>query len=122
MLSSSPSPRFASAHSLDCWPNRVACAIVAHNEADRIERAILHKSYCDFAQIVVKAISYYRTQREEGIAPSHVGWLRLFIKFSYQFFPYNFLRRHVFGGSDGVAYATALSIGRWARIFILKGW
>jgi hypothetical protein len=43
-------------------------------------------------------------------------------EFPFQFFKYYFLRRHVFGGADGFAYATALAMGRWARIFILKGW
>jgi glycosyltransferase involved in cell wall biosynthesis len=83
---------------------------------------ILHKSYRDFAHIITKTIGYYRLQLEEGIAPSHVGWLRMFTEFPYQFFRYYILRRHIFGGADGFAYATALSIGRWARIFILKGW
>lgn len=83
---------------------------------------VLHKSYRDFAHIVVKTIGYYRAQRREGIAPSHVGALRLFTELPFQFFKYYVLRRHVFGGADGFAYATALSIGRWARIFILRGW
>jgi glycosyltransferase involved in cell wall biosynthesis len=83
---------------------------------------ILHKSYRDFGHIVVKTVGYYRMQRQEGIAPSHVGRLRLFTEFPYQFFKYYILRRHIFGGADGFAYATALSIGRWCRIFILKGW
>ena len=83
---------------------------------------ILHKSYRDFAHIITKTVSYYRMQREEGIEPSHAGCLRLFTEFPYQFFRYYFIRRHIFGGADGFAYATALSIGRWCRIFILKGW
>ena len=40
MPGSSPSPCSASAPLLAAGPNRVACAIVAYNEADRIERAI----------------------------------------------------------------------------------
>lgn len=88
----------------------------------RLKGSILHKSYRDFAHVIVKTIGYYRMQREEGIAPSHVGNLRLLTELPYQFFRYYFLRRHIFGGADGFAYATALSIGRWARIFILKGW
>jgi glycosyltransferase involved in cell wall biosynthesis len=83
---------------------------------------ILHKSYRDFAHIVVKTIGYYQLQRKEGIAPSHVGFLRMAFEFPFQFFKYYILRRHIFGGADGFAYATALSLGRWARIFILKGW
>ena len=83
---------------------------------------ILHKSYRDFAHVITKTVGYYRMQREEGIAPSHVGFLRMFVEFPFQFFKYYFLRRHIFGGGDGFAYAAALSIGRWARIFILKGW
>jgi glycosyltransferase involved in cell wall biosynthesis len=83
---------------------------------------ILHKSYRDFAHIITKTVGYYRLQREEGVKLSHVGSLRLFTELPYQFFKYYVLRRHIFGGADGFAYATALSIGRWARIFILKGW
>jgi glycosyltransferase involved in cell wall biosynthesis len=40
LLSPSPPPRPASAPSLAGRRNRVACAIVAYNEVDRIERAI----------------------------------------------------------------------------------
>ena len=88
----------------------------------QLESDILHKSYRDFAHIVVKTIGYYCLQREEGITPSHVGWLRMATEFPWQFFKYYILRRHIFGGADGFAYATALAMGRWARIFILKGW
>lgn len=83
---------------------------------------ILHQSYRDFAHIVVKTIGYYQLQRQEGIAPSRVALLRMAFEFPYQFFRYYILRRHIFGGADGFAYATALAMGRWARIFILQGW
>jgi glycosyltransferase involved in cell wall biosynthesis len=88
----------------------------------QLKGSILHKSYRDFAHIVIKTIGYYQLQRQEGIAPSGVGFLRMAFEFPFQFFKYYILRRHIFGGADGFAYATALSIGRWARIFILKGW
>jgi len=39
--------------------------------------------------------------------------LALFTEFPYQFFRYYLIRRHIFGGADGFAYAIALSIGRW---------
>jgi glycosyltransferase involved in cell wall biosynthesis len=87
-----------------------------------LEGDILHKSYRDFAHIVTKTIGYYELQREEGIAPSRVGLLRMAFEFPFQFFKYYILRRHLFGGADGFAYATALAMGRWARIFILRGW
>jgi glycosyltransferase involved in cell wall biosynthesis len=87
-----------------------------------LKGSILHKSYRDFAHIIVKTVGYYRLQREEGIAPSHVGFLRMGFEFPFQFFKYYILRRHIFGGADGFAYATALAMGRWARIFILRGW
>ena len=88
----------------------------------QLENDVLHKSYRDFAHIIVKTVGYYRMQRQEGIAPGGVNWLRMAFEFPYQFFRYYILRRHIFGGADGFAYATALSIGRWCRIFILKGW
>ncbi len=88
----------------------------------QLEGDLLHRSYRDFAHIVIKTIGYYRLQRQEGIAPSQVGFLRMAFEFPFQFFKYYILRRHVFGGADGFAYATALSMGRWARIFILRGW
>ena len=109
------------------WTTARFCTSLTHDvvspTADVVwlQGAILHKSYRDFAHIVTKTVNYYRMQREEGIVPSHVGRLRLFTEFPYQFFKYYVLRRHIFGGSDGFAYATALSMGRWARIFILKG-
>ena len=83
---------------------------------------ILHKSYRDFAHVIIKTVGYYRMQREEGIALSRLGWLRMFTECPFQFLKYYILRRHIFGGADGFAYATALSIGRWVRIFILMGW
>jgi glycosyltransferase involved in cell wall biosynthesis len=88
----------------------------------QLEGAILHKSYRDFAHIVTKSIRYYRLQREEGIAPSRLGALRMVFELPYQFVKYYICRRHIFGGADGFAYATALAMGRWARIFILAGW
>ncbi len=88
----------------------------------QLEGAILHKSYRDFAHIVIKTIGYYRLQRREGITPTGVGFLRMVFEFPFQFFKYYIIRRHIFGGADGFAYATALAMGRWARIFILKGW
>jgi glycosyltransferase involved in cell wall biosynthesis len=96
--------------------------VVPTDDVVQLNGDILHKSYRDFAHIITKTVGYYRMQREEGIEPSHVGSLRMFTELPYQFFKYYFLRRHIFGGADGFAYATALSIGRWARIFILKGW
>jgi len=87
-----------------------------------LKNDILHKSYRDFAHIVTKTIGYYQLQREEGITPSRVVFLRMAFEFPFQFFKYYILRRHIFGGADGFAYATALAMGRWARIFILTGW
>jgi hypothetical protein len=88
----------------------------------QLKGPILHKSYRGFAHIVIKTIGYYSLQREEGIAPSYASFLRMAGEFPFQFFKYYILRRHIFGGADGFAYATALSMGRWARIFILRGW
>ncbi|THD42145.1 MAG: glycosyltransferase family 2 protein [Bradyrhizobium sp.] len=88
----------------------------------QLKGGVLHRSYRDFAHIVTKTIGYYSLQRQEGIKPSGVGVARLIWEFPFQFFRYYFLRRHIFGGADGFAYAVALSMGRWARIFILKGW
>jgi hypothetical protein len=48
--------------------------------------------------------------------------LRTWGQFPSQLFKYQILRRRIFGGADGFAYATALAMGRWARIVILKGW
>ena len=88
----------------------------------QLKSDILHKSYRDFAHIVTKSIAYYELQRVEGIKARGADFLRLWGEFPFQFFKYYLLRRHVFGGADGFAYATALAMGRWARIFILKGW
>jgi glycosyltransferase involved in cell wall biosynthesis len=88
----------------------------------QLERDILHKSYRDFAHILTKTVAYYQTQRAEGIRPSRIALLRQFGEFPFQFFKYYILRRHMFGGADGFAYAVALAMGRWARIFILRGW
>jgi len=125
-----PAP-FAHCHKYIRLYNRTAtrfCDSLTHDvvaptdDVVPLKGSILHRSYRDFAHIVVKTVGYYRLQREEGIAPSHASRLRLFTEFPYQFFKYYILRRHIFGGADGFAYATALAIGRWCRIFILKGW
>ena len=83
---------------------------------------MLHQSYRDFAHIVTKTIGYYKLQRTERKTRGASFPLRAFIEFPFQFFKYYIIRRHVFGGADGFAYATALAIGRWCRVFILKGW
>jgi len=101
---------------------------LSHDEVEptadvaQLDGDILHKSYRDFAHIVAKTVAYYQTQRAEGIRPSRMALLRQFGEFPFQFFKYYVLRRHIFGGADGFAYATALAMGRWARIFILRGW
>ena len=88
----------------------------------RLKGDILHKSYRDFAHIVVKTVGYYRQQRGEGVVPSRLGAFRMVFELPYQFVKYYIFRRHIFGGADGFAYACALAMGRWARIFILRGW
>jgi len=88
----------------------------------QLHGAILHRSYRDFAHIVTKTIGYYQLQRKEGVVPSRLGALRLALELPYQFVKYYIFRRHIFGGADGFAYACALAMGRWARIFILRGW
>ncbi len=125
-----PAP-FASFHNYVRLYNRTTArfdASLTHDEvratADVVQLAgdILHKSYRDFAHIVTKTVSYYELQKAEGLTPSGVGLLRMWGEFPFQFFKYYILRRHIFGGADGFAYATALAMGRWARIFILRGW
>jgi hypothetical protein len=122
-----PAP-FARCHKYIRLCNRTTarfCASLTHDVVEptvdivQLKGDILHKSYRDFAHIVTKTIGYYCLQRDEGIAPSHVGLLRMFTEFPYQFFRYYILRRHIFGGADGFAYATALAMGRWARIFTI---
>ena len=88
----------------------------------QLNGAILHRSYRDFAHIVTKTIGYYQLQRAEGLAPSRLAALRIVFELPYQFVKYYIFRRHIFGGADGFAYASALAIGRWCRIFILRGW
>jgi glycosyltransferase involved in cell wall biosynthesis len=125
-----PAP-FAYFHSYIRLYNRTATRVrdsLSHDEVVptddvvQLKGGILHKSYRNFAHIVTKTISYYELQRVEGIKPHGAGALRMVWEFPYQFFRYYFLRRHIFGGVDGFAYSTALAMGRWARIFILKGW
>ena len=101
---------------------------LAHDEvpatADvvQLEGDILHKSYRDFAHIVTKTIGYYQLQKSERKKSNGGFPIRALVEFPFQFFKYYIIRRHIFGGADGFAYATALSIGRWCRVFILRGW
>ncbi len=83
---------------------------------------VLHKSYRDFAHIVTKTIGYYELQKSERKARTLRLPVRAFIELPFQFFKYYIIRRHIFGGADGFAYAAALAIGRWCRVFILNGW
>jgi glycosyltransferase involved in cell wall biosynthesis len=83
---------------------------------------IWHKSYRSFSHIVTKTIGYYELQKRERKALPIQLPLRVALELPFQFLKYYFGRRHVFGGSDGFAYASALAIGRWCRIFILSGW
>jgi glycosyltransferase involved in cell wall biosynthesis len=125
-----PAP-FAHYHRYVRLYNRTAtrfCDSLTHDvvaptaDVAQLEGAILHKSYRDFAHIVTKTVGYYQLQRQEGVAPSRLSALRLVFELPYQFVKYYIFRRHIFGGADGFAYATALAIGRWCRIFILRGW
>ena len=96
--------------------------VAATQDVVQLDGDILHKSYRDFAHIVVKTIGYYRLQRQEGLIPSRLGAFRMVFELPYQFVKYYVFRRHIFGGVDGFAYASALAVGRWCRIFILRGW
>lgn len=101
---------------------------LAHDEvpatADvvQLQGDILHKSYRDFAHVVTKTIGYYQLQKAERKKAGGGLPFRAFYEFPFQFFKYYIIRRHIFGGADGFAYATALAIGRWCRVFILSGW
>lgn len=101
---------------------------LAHDEvpatADvvQLDGDILHRSYRDFAHIVTKTIGYFQLQKTERKRPKEGFPIRALFEFPFQFFKYYIMRRHIFGGVDGFAYATALSIGRWCRVFILRGW
>jgi len=104
------------------------CDSLTHDEVPptddlvELKSEMLHKSYRDFAHIVTKTISYYELQKTERRKRGLRLPLRAFVEFPFQFFKYYFIRRHIFGGADGFAYATALAIGRWCRVFILSGW
>jgi len=92
-----------------------------HDVVD-LKGEMLHKSYRDFAHIVTKTIGYYELQRLERPRRAVRLTGRAFVEFPFQFFKYYIIRRHIFGGADGFAYALALAIGRWCRVFILSGW
>lgn len=101
---------------------------LAHDEVPPTDDVVdlkgemLHKSYRDFAHIVTKTIGYYELQRAERKRRGVRLPLRAFVELPFQFFKYYIIRRHIFGGADGFAYAVALAIGRWCRVFILNGW
>jgi glycosyltransferase involved in cell wall biosynthesis len=125
-----PAP-FAHFHTYVRFYNRGATRFaesLAHDEvpptADVVDLRceVLHKSYRDFAHIVTKTIGYYELQKKERKARRVRLPLRAFVELPFQFFKYYIIRRHVFGGADGFAYAAALAIGRWCRVFILNGW
>jgi glycosyltransferase involved in cell wall biosynthesis len=125
-----PAP-FAHFHRYVRFYNRRAtrfCDSLAHDEvpptADLVELKgeMLHKSYRNFAHIVTKTIGYYELQKAERKNKGVRLPLRAFVEFPFQFFKYYIIRRHIFGGADGFAYATALALGRWCRVFILSGW
>lgn len=125
-----PAP-FAHFHNYVRLYNRTATrfsASIAHDEVPptedvvQLQGDIWHKSYRDFAHIVTKTVSYYELQKKERNNPGMRFPVRALFEFPFQFFKYYIIRRHVFGGFDGFAYATALAIGRWCRVFILSGW
>jgi glycosyltransferase involved in cell wall biosynthesis len=104
------------------------CDSLTHDEVpptpDVVELSgeVLHKSYRDFAHIVTKTIGCYELQKLERNRKGVRFPLRALVELPFQFFKYYIIRRHIFGGVDGFAYASALAIGRWCRVFILSGW
>jgi glycosyltransferase involved in cell wall biosynthesis len=83
---------------------------------------VYHRSIRGFAQIIRKSMLYSELQKREGKEARRLSPLRVIIELPLQFFRYYVLRRHMYGGAAGFAYAVALSIGRLSRLFILSGW
>ena len=91
-------------------------------DAVQLKHDVWHKSFRNVAQAMVKTLGYYQLQKVEQKRLGPARYLRLVFEFPFQFFKYYFVRGHVFGGADGFVYASALAMGRWARIFVLMGW
>ena len=125
-----PAP-FASFHNYIRLYNRTRARFrdsLAHDEVEpagevvQLQGDMLHRSYRGVTHIIVKTLSYYQLQAREKKRLGPSRYWRIAFEFPFQFFKYYILRRHIFGGMDGFAYASALALGRWARVFILMGY
>ena len=126
-----PAP-FASYHNYVRLYNRTTARFrdsLAHDEVVatsaeivQLKGAMLHRSYRNVTHIIVKTLAYYQLQDREKKRLRADRYWRFLFEFPYQFVKYYIFRRHIFGGADGFVYATALAMGRWARVFILMGW
>ena len=87
-----------------------------------LDGLVYHRSIRSFARIVTKSVLYSELQKREGKEVRRLFPLRVIVELPFQFFRYYVLRRHMYGGAAGFAYAVALSIGRLSRLFILEGW
>ena len=97
-------------------------SVLATKDVVGLDGLVYHRSIRGFGPIVTKSIVYAELQKREGKAVRRLSPLRVVVELPFQFFRYYVLRRHVFGGAAGFAYAVALSIGRLSRLFILRGW
>ncbi len=96
--------------------------VVTSGEVVQLQGDMLHRSYRDVAHVIVKTLAYYQLQKRENKRLGADRYLRFLFEFPFQFVKYYILRRHIFGGADGFVYASAIAMGRWARVFMLMGW
>ncbi|MGF1445658.1 MAG: glycosyltransferase family 2 protein [Pikeienuella sp.] len=97
----------------------------AHPVFDRVEvvgRArplrgpLWHAPVLDWAHFVAKENRYTSFQAVAARRDRRWLRLRLVVEFPLAFLKFYFLRRHVFGGSKGFAFAMIAAFGRWLRI------
>lgn len=87
-----------------------------------LRHRVYHKSFRRLADVVRKELDYFELQGRT-IRKSRAHLLaRLPFEFSWQFFRYWILNRHIFGGWYGFALANVTAFMRFMRLAILLKW
>ncbi len=86
-----------------------------------LQAPVLHQSFTSMAQLMRKQLNYFEMQAKE-LKPKRARlWLRLPFEFPVQFFKYYILRRHIFGGIDGLVVSQIEAFMRFVRLVIFLG-
>ena len=94
-------------------------AVPPTEDCRQLASPAFHQSFRSFGHLVKKEVAYHELASRE-LRRSRLALLpRLPVEFPLQFVKYYIARRHIFGGTYGLALAIVLAFMRWLRLLIL---